>query len=109
MSQGKFDLDMDLKKHNDALKHRLHMAYKRHRSDLHLQQYKIYFKDVDSQDSVAMANAKLKVKANVPEGISPGQWLVICDSFKTNSWKVNVSYLNKLKLLFLRYVFSYKN
>jgi uncharacterized lipoprotein len=84
-SQGKFDLDLGLKKHKDALKYRLHMAYKRHRSNLHLKQYKIYFKDVDNQDSVVMANAKLEAKANVPKSISPRQWPIICDSFKTNS------------------------
>ena len=55
---------------------------------------------MDSQDSIAMANAKLEAKANVPEGISPGQWPFICDSFKTDSWKVNASYSNKLKIIF---------
>jgi hypothetical protein len=99
MSQGKFYFDMELKKHNDALKHGLCMAYKRHHSDLHLKQYKIYFKDVDSKDSIAVANAKLEEKANVPEGISLGQWPIICDSFEINSWKVNVSYSNKLKII----------
>jgi hypothetical protein len=46
-----------------------------------------------------VANAKLDAKATIPEGISPGQWLVICNSFETNSWKVNVSYSNKLKII----------
>ena len=46
-----------------------------------------------------MANAKLKAKANVLKGISSGQWLVICDSFEAYSWKVNVSYSNKLKII----------
>jgi hypothetical protein len=62
---------MELKLHRDALKYELQMAYKRHHSKLHLKKYKIYFKDVDSQDSVVMANAILKVKANALEGISP--------------------------------------
>jgi hypothetical protein len=102
MSQGKFDLDMELQLHRDALKHGLQMAYKRHRSKLHLKKYKIYFKDVDSQDSVAVANAILKAKANAPEGISPGQWPVICDSFETDTWKVNISYSNKLKIIIFK-------
>jgi hypothetical protein len=85
MSQGKFDLDMELKLHRDALKYGLQTVYKRHCSELHLNKYKIYFKDVDSQDSVAVANAILKAKANALEGISPGQWPIICDSFKTDS------------------------
>jgi hypothetical protein len=46
-----------------------------------------------------VANAKLEAKATIPEGISPGQWPVICDSFETDSWKVNVSYSNKLKII----------
>jgi hypothetical protein len=99
MSQGKFDLDMELKLHRDALNHGLYMAYKRHRSRLYLEKYKIYFKDVDNQDSVAMTNAKLKAKANAPKDMSPEQWPVICDSFETDAWKVNVSYSNKLKII----------
>jgi hypothetical protein len=55
---------MELKLHRDALKYELQTAYKRHRSKSHLKKYKIYFKDVDSQDSVAMTNAL--------KGISPG-------------------------------------
>jgi hypothetical protein len=46
-----------------------------------------------------VANAKLEAKATIPEGISLGQWPVICDSFETDSWKVNVSYSNKLKII----------
>jgi hypothetical protein len=100
MSQGKFDLDLGLKKHADGLKYGLQTAYNRHRSDLHLDCYKIYFKDVDSQDSITIANAILEAKANVPEGISPEQWPLICDSFEADSWKVNISYSNKLKIIF---------
>jgi hypothetical protein len=95
MSQDKFALNMELQQHRNALKYQLNLSYRRYRSNLHLYQYKKIFKNVDSQDLAAMANAKLKVRANVPKGISPGQWPIICDSFESNSWKVNVSYSNK--------------
>ena len=49
-----------------------------------------------------VANAKLEAKANVLEGISPGQWLVICDSFETDSWKLNVSYSNILEIIIFK-------
>jgi hypothetical protein len=49
-----------------------------------------------------MANAILKAKANALEGISPGQWPIICDSFETDSWKVNISYSNKLKIIIFK-------
>jgi hypothetical protein len=95
MSQGKIDLDMELKKHMDALKYQLHLSYKRHLSDLHICHYIIYLKNVDNQDLATVANAKVEVMANVLEGLSPEQWPTICDSFETDSWKVNVSYSNK--------------
>jgi hypothetical protein len=50
---------------------------------------------MDNQNLTAVANAKFKVRANVLEDISPKQWPIICDSFETDSWKVNVSYSNK--------------
>ena len=46
-----------------------------------------------------MANAKLEVRANVPEGISSAKWPTICDSSETTSWKVNASCSNKLKII----------
>ena len=76
---------MELEQHKNALKYQLNLSYRRHRSNLHLNEYKIFFKNVDSQDLVAMANAKLEVRANAPQGIAPGQWPIICDSFETES------------------------
>ncbi|XP_059436606.1 uncharacterized protein LOC132169613 [Corylus avellana] len=84
---GKFVLDMELQKHKDALKHQLGKAYNRTRSALHLKNYKIYFKNVESDDSVAVANAQAEARANVPTGISPEQWPAICDSFEVDTWK----------------------
>jgi hypothetical protein len=95
MFQGKFVLDMELQKHRDALEYQLQLIYNRHRCKLHLRHYKIYFKDVDSQDLAAVANAKAEARANVPRDISPEQWPAICDSFETELWKVNVFYSNK--------------
>ena len=86
---------MELQQHRTALKYQLNLSYRRHRSTLHLDHYKKFFQNVDSQDLVAMDNAKREVRANVPKGISPGQWPIICDSFESDSWKVNVSYSNK--------------
>ena len=95
MSQSCFVLDMELEKQRNALEYQLNLCYNRQRSRLHLYRYKIYFKDVDSQDLAAVANAKVEVRANVPPGIAPEQWPAICDSFETDSWKVNVSHSNK--------------
>ena len=95
MSQDKFALNMELQQHKDALKYQLHLSYRRHHSNLHLYDYKFFFENVDNQDLAAMANAKLEARANALEGISPGQWPIICDSFETKSWKVNVFYSNK--------------
>ena len=95
ISQGKFILDMELEKHKDAVEYQLNLCYNRHRSKLHLHHYKIYFEAVDSQELAVVANAKVEARANVPDGISLEQWPAICDSFETDSWKVNVSYSNK--------------
>ena len=85
MSQGKFVLDMELEKHVHAVKYQLHLNYNRNRSKLHVHHYKIYFEDVDSQDLVTVANAKVESRANVLDGIFLEQWPTICDSFETDS------------------------
>jgi hypothetical protein len=86
---------MELQQHKTALEYQLNLSYRRHRSTLHLDHYKKNFQNVDSRDLAAMDNAKREVRANVPKGISSGQRPIICDSFESNSWKVNVSYSNK--------------
>ncbi|XP_059441775.1 uncharacterized protein LOC132174086 [Corylus avellana] len=85
--KDKFVLDTELQKHKDALKHQLGKAYNRKRSALHLKNYQIYFKNVDSDDLVAVANAQAEARANVPTGISLEQWPAICDSFEVDIWK----------------------
>jgi hypothetical protein len=42
------------------------------------------------KDSVAVANAKVKARANVPEGVSHEKWPAICDSFESDYWVVNI-------------------
>jgi hypothetical protein len=76
---------MELEKHKNALMYQLNFCYNRHRSKLHLHYFKIYFKDVDSQDLAAVANAKIEARANVPNGISSEQWSAICDLFEIDS------------------------
>jgi hypothetical protein len=70
MPHDKFNLDMELKKHKEALKHQLCLSYRRHHSDLHTHHCRIYFKNVDSRDSAVVANTKVEARANVPDGIS---------------------------------------
>ncbi|XP_059455372.1 uncharacterized protein LOC132185630 [Corylus avellana] len=78
---------MELKKYNDDLKYQLRLAYNRTHSKLHLKKYKIYFKDVQSRDLVAVANAQVEARANVPNGICSKQRPTICDLFEADSWK----------------------
>jgi hypothetical protein len=54
-----------------------------------------------------VANAILEARANVPKGISPGQWPTICDSFEINLWKINASDSNKLKIIISKICISY--
>jgi hypothetical protein len=84
-------LNLALKKNQEIIRHALGRSYGRTRTNLHLH-YKIHFKDVCSNDLAAVANAKAKARDNVPKGILSEQWLAICDSFETDSWKVNISY-----------------
>jgi hypothetical protein len=42
------------------------------------------------KDFVAVANAKVEARANVPEGVSQEKWLAICDSFEFDYWVVNI-------------------
>jgi hypothetical protein len=85
ISQDKFVLDMELEKYKNALKYQLNFCYNRYRSKLHLHHFKIYFKDVDSQDLATVANVKVEVRAKVPNGISSEQWSAIYDSFEIDS------------------------
>jgi hypothetical protein len=36
--------------------------------------------------SVAVANAKVEARTNVPKGVSREKWLAICDSFESKYW-----------------------
>jgi hypothetical protein len=53
----------------EALKHKLCLSYERIFSDLFIDNYKISFEGVESDDLATLANAKVKAMANVLDGI----------------------------------------
>ena len=85
MPQDKFVLDVELVQYKEALKHQLCLNYGRSHSDLHLENYKIYFEGVESNDLATMVNAKVVSSANVLDDVFPNQWPTIFDSFETDS------------------------
>jgi hypothetical protein len=90
MSQSYFKLDDNNIVHVEGLEFGLSRGYSRTRSNLHLNQYKPHFKDINVKDPAAVADASAKARATVPTHLSREQWSLICDSFETDEWKVNI-------------------
>jgi hypothetical protein len=90
ISQSYFRLDDDNIVHVEGLEFGLSRGYSRTRSNLHLHKYKPHFKDINVEDPAAVTDARAKARATVPTHLSREQWSLICDSFETKEWKVNI-------------------
>jgi hypothetical protein len=90
MSQSYFRLDDNYIVHVEGLKFGLRRGYSRTRSNLHLDKYKPHFEDINVEDPAAVADAIAKARATIPTHLCREQWSLICDSFETNEWKVNI-------------------
>jgi hypothetical protein len=90
MSQSYFKLDENNETHMDALNFGLSKRYSRTRSNLHLYNYKKHFKCIILEDSATVANAIAKARATFPKDVRQEQWPLICDSFESPTWKVNI-------------------
>ncbi|XP_059452041.1 uncharacterized protein LOC132182730 isoform X2 [Corylus avellana] len=85
--KSNFELNMGRYEHNKAVENKMGRAYARLRSNLYRDHYKKYFEGVKANDDEAIARAKALGRETLPEGYSPDQWKLICDSFDATSWK----------------------
>lgn len=79
MSQSSFKLDENNESQMNVLRYGLGKSYSRIRSNLHLYNYKKYFKGIELEDSDVVANAIAKAKATFPKRLCQEQWPLICD------------------------------